>query len=104
MSAKNKVRVMWGRVKNSNIKVTGIPERGEDGAEIVFEKIMAENQENYKKHQATQVQEGPKTLSRINTKKTAYNQIEKVLKVDKGKKMQHQIVTIALMANFSKKG
>lgn len=48
MSAKNKVRVMWGRVKNSNIKVTGIPERGEDGAEIVFEKIMAENQENYK--------------------------------------------------------
>lgn len=50
MSVKNKVRVMWGRVKNFNIKVIGILERGEDGVEIVFEKIMAENQENYKKY------------------------------------------------------
>ena len=78
------LRDLWDNIKGSNICIIGVPEgeEREEGAENIFENIIAENSPNLGKETVTQVQEAQRVPYRINPKRnTPQHTVIKMTKI-----------------------
>ena len=68
---------MQDNVKCNNIRIIGIPEgeKGEQGMENLFEKVIMENYPNLRREKVTQIQETQRVPSKRNPKRTTARHI-----------------------------
>ena len=83
------LRDLWDNIKGSNICIIGVPEgeEREEGAENIFENIIAENSPNLGKETVTQVQEAQRVPGRINPRRNM---------------SRHIVITVAKMKDKEK--